>query len=326
MRETAETIEETALRWVARLDREGQTVSERPDLQVWLAEDTRHRGAFMRAMAVWQHLQRANALSATELASSPPVHHPNLEHKSLHRRLLLAGAASAASIAGLFAIHDYRNKTVPFSTMRGEIRRVPLNDGSLLAINTDTELKLNLAQDLRALQIIKGETWVQVAPDADRPFIVSAGDIRVRAIGTAFSVRKMDTGAEVLVTEGVVEAWSVRNPADVVRLPAGQSTTLHTSSGKASPVVANQDEVQRRLAWREGDIVLSGESLSTAVTEFNRYNLVQIKVLDPALADTEWIGRFRTNEPQAFARAVAVTTGAPVQIGPDTIAIGQASE
>lgn len=329
MQKPAESIEETALRWVARLDREEQTASQHPELQLWLSEDTRHRGAFMRALAAWQQLERASILSGAEVWNAPvdaqslPLHTDKTRH-DLPRRWLLAGAACAAGVSGLFGLQHYLRRNDRFSTARGEIRRVPLSDGSLMAINTSTEVTVGLAKDLRAVTILEGEAWIQVAPDAARPFVVSTGDIRIRAVGTAFSVRKSEHGSEVLVTEGVVEVWSSHSPSNVQRLHAGQSLIVG-SERLRPPAQATHDEVQRKLAWREGEIVLAGENLSAAIAEFNRYNDIQIVLIDTSLSDTEWIGRFRTNEPQAFAQAVAVTTGSSVEIGPDIISIGRTS-
>ena len=59
----------------------------------------------------------------------------------------------------------------------------------------------------RNVRIDKGEAWFQVAKDKKRPFVVAAGDVRVRAVGTAFSVRRLEEGADVQVTEGVVEVF-----------------------------------------------------------------------------------------------------------------------
>lgn len=329
MQKPAETIEDMALRWVARLDREEQTASQHPELQLWLAEDDRHRGAFMRAMAAWQQLEKASILSRAEtvalpLEAAPLPIHSGETRQGLPRRWLIAGAVCAASVVGLFGVQYFQGRSDRFSTARGEIRRVPLSDGSLMAINTSTEVTVGLAKDLRAVTILEGEAWIQVAPDAARPFVVSTGDIRVRAVGTAFSVRKLEHGSEVLVTEGVVEVWSSHSPSNVQRLHAGQSLIISSESLRP-PTQATHDEVQRKLAWREGEIVLAGESLSSAIAEFNRYNDIQIVLIDTSLSNTEWIGRFRTNEPQAFAQAVAITTGSSVQIGPDTISIGRAS-
>ncbi|WP_204272534.1 FecR domain-containing protein, partial [Enterobacter hormaechei] len=62
----------------------------------------------------------------------------------------------------------------------------------------------------------------QVAKDSKRPFLVEAGKIRVQAVGTAFAVRRRQAGADIFVTEGVVEAWTSGAGAPHIRIAAGE--------------------------------------------------------------------------------------------------------
>jgi transmembrane sensor len=48
---------------------------------------------------------------------------------------------------------------------------------------------------LRQVKLDRGEAWFQVAKDPQRPFVVESGPVRVRAVGTAFSVRRREGGA-----------------------------------------------------------------------------------------------------------------------------------
>ena len=312
MREPADAINARAMIWVARLDRQGLEPEAVPGLQAWLAEDPRRQGAFLRAQAAWQAMDRAG--TASSLIEAEPLMTRREPASRPARRVLIQGAmAAAAAGIGLVGWQQYRQMgRHQISTARGEIRRVPLEDGSLLAVNTQTDLSVEMQPGLRVVKLGRGEAWVQVATDASRPFVVQAGDVRVRAIGTAFSGRRLDQGAEVLVSEGVVEAWSAQAPDRAVRLAQGGRVVIGAGAG-AAPVENLGGGVARRLAWREGEIVLDGETLAEAAEAFNRYNDVQIVVEGTALAQGQWIGRFRTNEPQAFARAVAVTTGARVR-------------
>ena len=91
------------------------------------------------------------------------------------------------------------------STQVGEVRRLTLDDGSALALNTSSVLQVKFAADERRIVLRQGEASFQVAHDEDRPFVVQAGDVSVRAVGTAFSVRMRQQELEVVVTEGVVE-------------------------------------------------------------------------------------------------------------------------
>jgi transmembrane sensor len=92
-----------------------------------------------------------------------------------------------------------------------------------MTINSASELTVRMAKGSREIEIAQGEAWFDVAKDASRPFIVTAGKVRARAVGTAFSVRRRETGVEVLVTEGVVESWSEEDVSLRLKLEAGNA-------------------------------------------------------------------------------------------------------
>jgi transmembrane sensor len=173
----------------------------------------------------------------------------------------------------------------------------------------------------RDIRLTQGEAWFEVAKDPARPFVVHAGRVRVRAVGTAFSVRRRGDGAEVLVTEGTVETWVEGHEAQQTRLAAG-SKAFVGDTPSPEPIAAAA-AINRSLAWREGQIALEGETLADATAEFNRYNSQKLVIEDPALAREKLVGQFRMAEPMAFARAVASTLGATVLADPDSIRLSR---
>ncbi len=305
-RESAADIEAAAARWVVRADRGDLDPAE---LEAWLAGDTRRQGAFVRAQAAWGLLDRGRALGVDEAPRRLRV----------GRRGLLAGLGLAAA-ACVAVVVAPRLLAARYGTAVGEIRRVPLADGSLAAINTDTALEVAMKPRRREVRLDRGEAWFQVAKDAERPFVVESGPVRVRAVGTAFSVRRRDGGCEVLVTEGVVEVWSEGAGEAPRRVTAGERVFASDAAGAARPVPASL-EITRELAWREGQIVLDGEAFGAAAEEFNRYNARKIVIADAALADQKLVGWFRTNEPESFARAAAASFGARVTVRGDAILV-----
>lgn len=307
-RESAADIEAAAARWVVRADREDLDQAE---LEAWLAGDTRRQGAFVRAQAAWGLLDRGRALGGEEAADKT---RPRVDRRGLLAGL---GAAAAACVA---VVATPRLLAARYGTAVGEIRRVPLADGSLAAINTDTALEVAMKPRKREVRLDRGEAWFQVAKDVQRPFVVESGPVRVRAVGTAFSVRRRDGGCEVLVTEGVVEVWSEGAGEEPRRVTAGERVFASDSAGAARPVPASL-EITRELAWREGQIVLDGEAFGAAAEEFNRYNARKIVIADPALAEQKLVGWFRTNEPESFARAAAASFGARVTVRGDAILV-----
>lgn len=321
-RETAQAIDDRAAEWVARIDRAGDDAGVHAELEVWLGDDARRRGAYFRAQAAWAMLDRASVLGAGQ--GYAPNEAPEPSARLTRRRMLWGGGAIAAGVAisvtgfGLFSSPDQR-----IATALGEIRRVPLHDGSFAAVNTETTLDVTLKPKVRRVAIAQGEAWFQVAKDRTRPFIVEAGEVRVKAIGTAFAVRLAGNGVDVQVTEGVVEVWRVGDEANVRRVAAGARTFVSAAAGAAPAVVTASAEIDRALSWRSGQLVFDGDTVAEAAAEFNRYNQIKIEIADPALGQEKMIGRFRTNEPDAFVRAAAALLDARADAQADRIILSR---
>jgi transmembrane sensor len=311
--ETAREVADQAAEWATRIDAGTIDPDTNETLRLWLEADPRHRGALLRSEAALSFLDRGRALAGV-------VPKPEPRPIWIRRKLLFAGAALAAGIAGVAILMTAPHR---YDTGVGEIRQVPLSDGSLVAINTQSAFEVAMHPDLREITLTRGEAWFKVAHDKNRPFIVSAGRIRVRAVGTAFSVHRHDDGADVLVTEGVVETWTVGEEERRVKVEAGSKAYV-AEYEPPKPIAAAAD-IERSLAWRDGQIVLEGETLDDAVAQFNRYNTRKLVISDPDLAEEKLVGQFRATEPLTFAGAVATTLGATVVEDGDTIRLARAA-
>lgn len=305
VRETSKPDMQAAA-FVARMDAGNWTLADEAELQQWLRLDIRHHGILLQTQASWIALDDPqHDMAVPEAITGRFPRMPRIGRRSL----VLGGGALAASIAGAFLL---TGKGTTYSTDLGEIRRVPLADGSSTAINSASQLTVILSEKRRDVHLAKGEAWFRVAKDASRPFVVEAGPVLVRAVGTAFSVRKRANGAEVIVSEGVVEGWTVGADGHRVRLTAGQRAFI----GNNSAINVSDESIaaaDRALAWREGFIDLAGESIEDAVSDFNRYNQRKLVLGDPALAREQVDGIFRTDDPLGFAHAVGRIFAARVE-------------
>lgn len=312
--ETAREVADQAAEWAARIDGGAVDPDKDPQLQRWLGEDPRRRGALLRAEAALSFVDRGRAL-----AGVIPKPHPRPIW--IRRKFLFAGASLAAAVVGIAVVmtgpHGYH-------TGLGEIRQLPLSDGSVIAINTQSAVEVAMQPDIRRVTLTRGEAWFQVAHDKNRPFVVSAGRIRVRAVGTAFSVRRYDDGADVQVMEGVVETWTEGEESLRVKVVAG--SRAHVAEYEAPKPVPASADIQRSLAWREGQIVLEGQTLDEAVAQFNRYNAKKLVIADPSLAAEKLVGQFRATDPRNFAEAVATTLGARIDEVGDMIRLSRAAQ
>lgn len=315
-------VDDAAARWALRDPLDGDAGAA---LGAWLAQDRRHAGALLRARAALTLVDRAIAPpSATAPAVSGRVR-PRFEGgqgKGQTRRWLLAGAggAIAATLAGVVGWSRVMGERV--ATARGEIRRLPLADGSVATIDTDSAMRVVLASDSRRVALERGQAWFQVAKDRQRPFVVDAGIAQVRAVGTAFSVRRAASGVQVAVTEGTVAIWASDARGSMTILEAGQFATF--ANGATTPVTGRAPAaIERALAWRDGEIALENETLGNAVAEFNRYNRQQLVLDDDRLAAERIVGLFQIDNPGDFAATVEATFDVAVTTTPDAIRLAR---
>lgn len=305
--QAANAIDEEAAAWVARLGR-GLGGDEQAALDAWLAADRRHRGALLRAQAVFAQFDRARALGPSE---ADPVEAPR------SRRWLLrgAGTAIAASIAGVVGVALWpQAEHAEFATRAGEIRSIALADGSVVTLDAASRITVTLAGDRRAIDLLAGRALFDVAKDPARPFVVDAGALRVRALGTSFSVeRRGADAAEVLMREGLVHITRGGQPGAGVRLAASERLTLAAGALTRSKIDAGG--VARALGWRTGMLDFADTPLAEAAATFARYGGTRI-VVAPEVARRTVTGRFAASDPRGFAQAVATSLALRLDTAP----------
>jgi transmembrane sensor len=312
-KKTAHQIDDEAAGWAARIDRGPMELGEEQAFQAWLREDARSTGAFARMRVLALATERARALGPDfDPAAFSPA--PFLDR----RTMLRMGGAVAASVliaaAGTWQLLRHRGR---FSTGKGETKVVALKDGSVVTLNTASEIRVNYSDALRSVELVRGEALFDVARNKARPFVVAAGDTSVRVVGTSFTVRRFDAApVQVLVREGIVEVFKPAAGIPPVRVTANNLAVAASDDGgaiAAMPVPAAQ--VHRQLAWQNGQLAFEGETLDQAVQEFSRYSDTRIVIEDPALAKEEIAGLFNATDPVGFAQTIAISLNAHARIG-----------
>jgi transmembrane sensor len=282
-------VREQAATWIARQSR-GLTAAEQVELRRWQAKSINAR-TLQQMTAMWDELDVMKVLAdvipdtpaAAPQSSGNPHWRPALAASLVAALALLGGGAwwyagahrqTAAVIAA--------EPAVTYTTAVGEHRNLPLADGSMLAINTDSMVEVvAMSSQARELRLLRGEAHFSVAHDPARPFRVNVGGHVVQAVGTAFDVRLHGNGVlEVTVNEGRVKLLQGGTTARL--LDRGQTLRM-AADGAVRITQLEGDALAARLAWRSGMLVFNGETLATALEEFSRYTAVRFRITDPQL-------------------------------------------
>ncbi len=339
---TASAIDEIAADWAARLDARDLTDEEQTELDAWLALDTRHLGAFARARAFSVAPLVADAYNAP---APRRVRSSSAASGDMHRRAFLGAMAASVAGAALWIFGRREQVTTgAYESVLGEVRRIPLPDGSHVTLNTNSAISVEFAASRRLVRLVRGEAFFEVAKNPDRPFIVMGPMVQVRTVGTSYSVRLVDnTAMKVQVATGRVAIESPpshlaqslqsagllmpRNAPDLhnALFVDPNQEALITQIGASDVQISVRglaaETLARALMWRDGHLSFEGDSLHAAVGEFARYSARRIVIADPALGKMHISGLFRTTDADGFARAAALSLRAKVKSEGETIVL-----
>lgn len=133
-----------------------------------------------------------------------------------------------------------------------------LADGTHVALNRQSGLRAHFDQKERRVTL-RGEAHFEVAPDAEKPFVIAVQNLEVKVIGTVFNVDNLSKAGEVVVSveEGIVE---LKSAAQTERLTAGQQASFDIASGRitrASQAADPNIAAYRNLNFRFDNTPLS---------------------------------------------------------------------
>jgi transmembrane sensor len=322
-------IEQKAAGWLVLADR-GLDARQRDEFAVWLQADERHAEIYAEIEETWTRLGR--------LGETSPQIPRVLAGARLPRRTgkfvwlvptLTAAAALAIAWVSWWRPVQSDSFSTTASTQVGGLQKLTLPDGSVVQINTDSAVTVEFTARERRIQLVRGEAHFQVTKNPARPFIVSAGVVAVRAVGTAFDVRLRPEAVEVLVTEGKVRVNDAalgksllaasNSDGEESLLVAGQRAVVplvaRESSAPAAVVAVPPVEIGQALSWQSRRLEFVATPLTAIVAEFNRYNLHKLVIADPRLASRRFGGTFPSGDYDELVRLLEQDFGVVAERG-----------
>ncbi|WP_432755611.1 FecR family protein [Pseudomonas sp. WMBT8] len=292
----AEQIVSEAARWLALLNDEDVSAADRQAFEAWCAADPRHRVAFERMGALWGSLDELPAEPARLALNQAFI--PRKAGYAVRggQALALLGVL----VAGWASVEHLPLWMADQRTGVGERSQVVLADGSQVQLNSNSALDVKFDGQQRVIELLKGEMWVEVAKDAQRPFVVRTDQGTATALGTRFLVqRALDGSTVVTVIESTVAAKGT--DSEVVKLTAGQRAILRQGHAQPAQAVGSGDPA----AWTRGLLTVDDRPLSEVLQTLASYRHGVVRFDAQALHGMRVSGVFKLDDSDAALATLA---------------------
>ena len=294
-----EKAETEAAAWHARL---GATPVSAETIEQFFAwrQDPVHAEAYRRVHKAWTDTGKLVADEDLQRVLDEAMNRRAGAGRPRPRQALIGLAAVGASLMLAFGIWSWVDRQSTFATNTGEQRLVQLADGSSVHLDTDSRIRVRFEGAQRLIDLERGQALFEVAHDPNRPFVVSAGEAAVTAVGTVFDVRRDGAIVRVTLVSGIVDVAPGAGKGANARLTAGHEARV-TPAGLVTAAV----DAQTATSWTEGRIVFRNTPLRVAVAEVNRYLTHKVDLDADAKADVPVSGVFRAGDRDAFVSTAA---------------------
>lgn len=224
-----------------------------------------------------------------------------LRRRRSARRRMAWSAACACIVAGLLGGFVFFRHPDPVAASRdlgtvvvlsGPPRQV-LPDGSVVDLRDDAQIEVHFDDEWRRVTLRSGQAHFKVSADPRRPFVVTAGAVNFRAVGTAFSVQMDARAVDLLVTEGRVAV----DQGHGLLVDAGGTVSCPPRATGSTPVVQTLEPaaIAEKTAWRVPRLQFDATPLSDVLPMFTEFGGVQITLADPELATLRLSGVLRAD-------------------------------
>ncbi|MEW5696056.1 FecR family protein [Pseudomonas synxantha] len=288
--EASDSIDAQAASWFARNGNEASR-ADRKAFATWQAVPA-HARAYAEFEQLWADLAQLQQLNKPVPL---PQRKPSLWRPALAVAAALLCAVLAAPLGAPRELYHTQIATQP----KG-MRMLNLPDGSSLFLNANTRIRVDFNAHQRILHLDKGQLYIEVAADKERPLYVQAGESNVRVVGTRFDVRRGQQQLVVSVAHGQV-AFEPDGKSPVTLLGARQRAAYDYAKGTLQQQTLSVEEV---ADWRSGHLSFRNRELAGLVDELSLYRPQQPMRVNKAVAQLKVSGNLDVNDPDALLNAL----------------------
>jgi len=267
--------------------------------------------------------------------------------KSIYRRIIAYSSAAAVLVFVFFigrlsernVVSDLKSSAAFYEVRApyGSRSEIKLPDGTLVILNAGSVVSYRNDYSSTNRNIsLTGEAYFKVARNENIPFIVNAGSVSIKALGTEFNVKAyadenviettLITGKINITCEGTGDSDQVidlipNQKAIFIRDEQGflLEDLKETDTTRIEPVrsiisnilIAPKVNTDQVVAWTEGKLILRGESLDKLCVELKRKYDVSVIFMDDEIKKFRFTGVLLDETLEQVLNVIGLT--APIQ-------------
>lgn len=216
--------------------------------------------------------------------------------------------AAAIIIIALLStvIYNYETQSPTIlyaSTSYGEKKIIDLPDGTSIELNSLSSISYPKEMKGKTRNVtLEGEAYFDVAKDPNKAFIVRAGEIEVKVLGTKFNINAYDNQENITTTlfEGSVSVGT--NPRNTNKLKPGEQAVFSKKTEKIETRTLTNPDLEG--SWRNNVLVFDNEKLSDILNTLSRQYNVKFDIDNEQLEQLRITARFSSNESIENALAI----------------------
>jgi transmembrane sensor len=226
------------------------------------------------------------------------IHKEPESKTTIFRKLIsnpLMRIAAAILIIALLSVAGYEvvvnkaasSQQLEISANNQILKIFTLPDGTLVSLNSNTHLKYpkRFGRNTREV-IIEGEAFFEVKPNKNKSFIIHAGNVQIKVLGTSFNVSAYPSArlVEVIVKTGKVQVLNKMNETkqnnELILDPGDKGTLVYSSNA----LLKTTNQNPNFLAWKTHDLIFRATSLGEVIGNLEKVYKVNIRLADPKLS------------------------------------------
>lgn len=194
---------------------------------------------------------------------------------------------------------------------KGQTATLRFGDGSVIKLNAGSTLRYpeKFSGEKREVYL-EGEGFFSVNRDEARPFIVHAGRITTRVLGTSFNVRAYDDDVQVAVAEGKVAVSREDKDEDIESEGDRETETIYltrnqwvTYRSAGQLIEKGEGNIEELIAWKDKRLVFTDKSLDHIADRLERWYNIDIVLSDSSFEERRMSASFK-DEPLSEVLAV----------------------